>query len=136
MMSNKIPQMKFLTNLSLWKKISILTAFGLALGVGVFSSLGMRAVNQATEAMLQDRLTTAHLVAGYVDEALVRALNELKISAQSVESKGINGNLVPQMDALEAEYSRLSIHTCGIYLMDENGRGFLGQLKDSESGKY
>ncbi|MEE8318448.1 MAG: hypothetical protein V3R36_02285, partial [Dehalococcoidales bacterium] len=67
--------MRFLTNLTLGKKITLLTTIGLLLGVGIFSSLGMRAVNKATETMLQDRLTTARLVADYVDEALGRALS-------------------------------------------------------------
>ena len=74
--------MNFLTNLTLGKKINLLTTLGLLLGVGAFSVLGMRAVNQATDTMLQDRLTTAHLVAEYVDEALGRALTELRDTAQ------------------------------------------------------
>jgi len=56
------------------------------LGGGVFSFLGMRAVNQATETMLQDRLTTARLVADYLDEVLGRALTELRNTAQMIES--------------------------------------------------
>ena len=55
--------MRFLTDLTLGKRITLLTTAGLVLGVGVFGFLGMRAVNQATEAMLQDRLTTACLTA-------------------------------------------------------------------------
>jgi hypothetical protein len=69
---------KFLTNLSLWKKITILTAIGLALGVGVFSTLGMRAVNEATEAMLQERLTDQP-GSRLRRRALVRAVNALEI---------------------------------------------------------
>jgi signal transduction histidine kinase/HAMP domain-containing protein len=114
--------MEFLTNLTLWKKITLLTTIGLLLGVGAFSSLGMRAVNQATEAMLQDRLTTARLVADYVDEALGRALTELKNTAQSIESDGAKNNLEPQIEALEDTYSRLSIDTHGIYLLNEEGQ--------------
>ena len=66
-----------LTNLTLGKKITLLTILGLLVGVGVFSTIGMRAVNQATETMLQDRLTTARLVADYITESLTRALNEV-----------------------------------------------------------
>ncbi len=80
--------MTFLTNLTLGKKITLLTTLGLLLGVGIFSSLGMRAVNQATEAMLRDRLTTAQLVADYLDETLGRALSELKNVAQTIEGDG------------------------------------------------
>ncbi len=114
--------MKFLTNLTLGKKITLLTTVGLLLGVGVFSSLGMRAVNQATEAMLQDRLTTARLVADYVDEALGRALTELKNTAQMIEGDGSKSNPEPQIEALEDMYSRLSIYTHGIYLLNKEGQ--------------
>ncbi len=114
--------MKFLTNLTLGKKITLLTALGLVVGVGVFSFLGMRAVNQATEAMLQDRLTTARLVAGYVDEVLGRALFELKNTAQMIENGGINSNFEAQIEALEDAYSRLSIYAHVIYLLNERGQ--------------
>ena len=62
--------MKFLTNLNIKQKIAFLTVTGVILGISVFSFLGMRAVNQATEVMLQDRMTTTQLVAGYLDEIL------------------------------------------------------------------
>ena len=85
--------MAFLTNLTLGKKIALLTAVGLVLVVTIFSLLGIRAVNQATETMLQDRLTTAGLVADYVDERLERALAELKTTAQTIESDRTKGGL-------------------------------------------
>ena len=114
--------MPFLTNLTLGKKIALLTMIGLLFGVRVFSSLGMHAVNQATEAMLQDRLTTARLVSGYVDEALGRALSELEKTARAVEISGANGGFEAQIESLEATYSRLSIYTYGIYLLNEKGQ--------------
>jgi predicted DNA-binding protein len=112
---------KFLTNLTLGKKITLLTTVGLLLGVGVFSSLGMRAVNRATETMLQDRLTTAHLVADYVDEALERALDELEDTALAVRASGSINDLERQVQALKTTYSQLSIYTRSVYLLDESG---------------
>lgn len=112
---------RFLTNLTLGKKITLLTTIGLLLGVGVFSSLAIRAVNQATETMLEDRLTTAHLVADYVDEALRLALNELENTAQMIKSDGTKDELEYQIETLEAVYSRLSIYTKGTYLLNEEG---------------
>ncbi len=93
--------MKFLTDISLGKKITILTASGLLIGVGVFSSLGMQAVNRATETMLQDRLTTARLVADYIDESLERALSELKKTAQALELNDTGESLEAQINLLE-----------------------------------
>ncbi len=114
--------MKFLTNLTLWKKITLLTALGLALGVAVFSSLGMRAVNQATETMLEDRLTTARLLADHIDEALAQALAQLENTAETIEINGTKAHLDSQAQALEDAYSRLSVYTYGIYLLNESGQ--------------
>ena len=114
--------MKFLANLTLRKKITLLTALGLLVGIGVFSFLGIRAVNQATQAMLEDRLTTAHLMADYVDEAMGRALTEMKNTAQLIESDRVNDNLEAQIEALESTYSRLSIYAHSIYFIDERGK--------------
>ncbi|MEE8353958.1 MAG: ATP-binding protein, partial [Dehalococcoidales bacterium] len=111
----------FLTNLTLGKKIALLTALGLVFGVGVFSSLGIRAVNEATEAMLQDRLTTARLVADFTDEALGRAFAELENVAGSLGSVDTVDGVVRRLAALQESYSRLSIHTAGIYLIDQAG---------------
>ncbi len=113
--------MRFLPNLSLGRKIILLTTIGLLLGVGIFSSVAMRAVNQATETMLEDRLTTAHLVADYMDEALGRALMELKNTSQLITSDGIKADLEYQIEALEDTYSSLSIYTNGIYLLNKEG---------------
>ncbi|MFQ6121445.1 MAG: ATP-binding protein [Dehalococcoidales bacterium] len=122
--------MKLLTNLTLGKKITLLTTLGLLLGIGVFSSLGMGAVNKATETMLQDRLTTARLVADYLDEALGRALVELKNTAQMIESDGAKDNFEPQIEELEDTYSRLSIYTHSIYLLNERGQVIWSEPED------
>ncbi len=111
----------FLINLSLWKKIIILTILGVVVGVGVFAALGMKAVNEATDGMLQERLTIAHLVADYVDEALTRAQNEMSDSVAQIETEGNLDNLSSAMADLEGEYARLSIRTSGIFLL--NGQG-------------
>ncbi len=114
--------MKFLTNLTLGKRITLLTTLGLVLAVVVFGFLGTQAVNQATETMLQDRLTTAEVVADYLDEALGRALTELKNAANLIESNKVNGTIEARMGTLQDTYHRLSIHIHGIYLVNEEGR--------------
>ena len=114
--------MKFQTNLTLRKKIVLFTALGLILGIGLFSFLSMRAVNQATEAMLQDRLTTARLMADYVDEALARARVEMEICAQAIGDDGVNDHFESRIAQLKDTYSRLSIYIHGIYLLNGDGR--------------
>ena len=113
--------MKFLTNLTLGKKITLLTTMGLLVGVVVFSSLGMRAVNRATETMLVDRPTTARLVSDYVDEALERALSELENTAQMIDIDGAEDDFQAPIESLETAYSRLSIPIHSTYIIDKEG---------------
>ncbi len=114
--------MAFITNLSLVRKITLLTTLGLILAIVVFGFLGMRAVNQATEAMLQDRLATASLVAQYLDETIGRALIELERTAQMIEYNGVNGNLEFQIGAFEDIYTRFSIYVSSIYIVNQEGQ--------------
>lgn len=112
--------MGFLRNLTLGKKITLLTTLGLIFGAGVFGSLGLRAVNQATETMLQDRLTTAGVVADFVDEAVGRALTELQRTAREIDIKAGSQQMAEQVSALEDIYSRLSIHTQEVLVVDDD----------------
>jgi len=114
--------MKFLANLTLGKKITLLTALGLAIVISVFSFLGMRSVNQATETMLQDRMTTAHIVADYLDEIIQIALTELKHTVWMIESNEGTDNIQYSVEMIEETYRRLSIDTRSIYFLDENGQ--------------
>lgn len=118
--------MTLLTDLTLGKKITLFTAIGLLFGVGVFSTLGMRAVEQATETMLQDRLTTAQLVAGYIDDALAHAVTELQDTAAALDSASLTP-FPDQIRELELAYVRLSVHPLSIYLLGEDGRTYWSQ---------
>ncbi|HEY81899.1 MAG TPA: GAF domain-containing protein [Dehalococcoidia bacterium] len=113
--------MKLLSDLTLRKRIIILTVLALLLGAGLFSFLGMRAVDQATETMLQDRLTTARLMADYIDDALGRALAELVRCAQAVQD-GQASSFGAQIAALEDAFFFLSFYIHDIYLLDGRGR--------------
>lgn len=125
--------MRYLRRLTLGKKIFLLLSVGLVVGIGIFSFLGFRAVNQATEVMLEDRLTTAQLVAGYLDETLHRALLELESRAASIEYPEDNETLINEMEGLQKAYSRLSIPICNVYIVDTGGRVVWNSL-ENDSG--
>jgi signal transduction histidine kinase/HAMP domain-containing protein len=112
----------FLNDLTIGKKITLLTALGLLICVGLFSALGMRAVNQATDTMLEERLTTARLVAGYVDEALSRAIVELQNTVQVVGRAGTLDSYSLPVSGLQATYARSQIDVYGFYIYDGQGR--------------
>ncbi len=114
--------MSFLTKPSLGKKIAFMAAVGILAGVGVFWVLSMQALDQSTDAMLDERLTTTHLIADYTDEVLGNALNELKNTARTIEIDGVGGEIDPQIKTLEDTYSRMSISTLNIFVLDKEGR--------------
>lgn len=114
--------MKFHAKLTLGRKIALLVAVGLTTGVVIFSFLGVHALNRAKEAMLQDRMTTARLVADYLDEALGKALDELQKTSKEIGNGEIDSDFASQMDSLEETYQRLSIYIHGIYIVNEKKR--------------
>ncbi len=113
--------MKFLTRLTLGKKIALMASVGLLVGIGVFSFLGIRAVSQAVDTMLQDRLTLARLTADYIDDTLSRILAELTDIAQTIDDASFRINPEPHIERLEIIASRLSIYINAMYLMNSNG---------------
>ena len=114
--------MRFLTNLTLVKKVSLITAVGLLLGISVFSVLSIRAVNKAIESMLDDRLTTAYLIGNYIDEALDNAMTELEGTAGNIAAADSPAIVHAEIEALARVYDRMSISTLDIYLVDAAGR--------------
>src|SRR5512135_3432326 len=106
--------MKFLGGLSLGKKTAILAGAGLVLAIGVFSFLGIRAVGQAVDTMLQDRLTLARLTADYVDETLDRVTQETEAVAAAITTDSFQQDPAAYMDRLEMVASRLSVHVVDV----------------------
>jgi len=96
-----------------------MAALWLLVGVGVFGFLSMRALSQSTETMLQERLTTSHLIADYADEVLGRALDILENTAQGIEIDGVRGEIEPQIKTLEDTYSWMSISILNILVLNE-----------------
>lgn len=108
--------------LRLRSKIILLALACLLVGVGIFSYLGTRAIDRSTDKMLEERLTTARLVADYVDEVLGRALLELVTTAQTISIDQERSEVKGPVESLQNTYSVLSIATDDIFLLDENGR--------------
>ena len=110
-----------MSKLTLGRKIALMTAAMLVLGVGGFGYLTVQALDQSTDTMLEERLTTAHLIADYADEVLWRSLEELNITAQEIEFDSLPDEIEQQVNTLDRTYSRMSISTLNFYLLNEEG---------------
>ena len=113
--------MKILTNLTIRQKILILTAAGVVLVVAVFGTIGIRAVNQATEAMLEDRMIATQLLAGYLDEVLRVAMVEVQHTAGMIQDNASDEEIQQNINELESSYDRLSLSIQNIYVVDDGG---------------
>ncbi|MEE8354134.1 MAG: HAMP domain-containing protein [Dehalococcoidales bacterium] len=68
-------------NMTLQGRIGLLVLGGLAVGLGLFSWLGVRSVNESIDRTLDERLTMARMMASQVDGMLNYALVELSNAA-------------------------------------------------------
>ncbi len=114
--------MKFFSNLTLRTRITLYTALAILVGISIFSFLGIRAVNQSTQSMLDDRLTTARVVASYIDETLGRALSELENTARMIANEPVENKFGVHLAELADTYSHLSVYYRDSYVLDGQGR--------------
>jgi len=124
--------MKPLADLTLGRKITLLTAVGLIVAVGVFGYLGIRAANQATEAMLEDRMATSHLVSDYLDELLGHALEEMERTSQALVN---DENPQVHIETLETTFSHMEIPISATYLINRNGEIVLSEPPGAADGQ-
>ena len=75
----------FLSRFTLQTKITVLVVVGLLSTIGVFTNLGLTALEKSTRTRLQERLVIARLVADYQDQVLMLALKRLEAAAGRVE---------------------------------------------------
>lgn len=114
--------MPFLNSWTLQRKIGFFVVLGLILGVGTFGFLSLQALRQSTQVMLQERLTTARIVANYTSEVLSRAMAELENTAQSISSDTKLSQMDSVIGALPGVYSRSGIFTYDILLVTASGK--------------
>lgn len=113
--------MKPFSGLKLGGKITAVALVGLVVGIGVFSFLGMKAVNRTSQAIIDGLSTTARVVSGYLDETLNRAIAELELAAARVDVTKPAG-IESTVSSLEDTYQRLSIYLQNIYVLDDVGQ--------------
>ena len=110
-----------LTRLTLGKRVVFLTVAGILLGGSVFAYLSIQATNRSTQAMLQERLTTANLIATYADEVLARASREVEDTAIAISTVG-QDEAASKLGAMESAFSRMSLSVVMTLLLAEDGR--------------
>ena len=75
--------MASLDNLTLQKRIGLFVLTGLAIGLGLFSWVGMQSVNESIDKTLDERVTIARMMASHLDELLRVALVQVQNAAKA-----------------------------------------------------
>ncbi|MDP2719733.1 MAG: histidine kinase [Dehalococcoidia bacterium] len=94
---------------------------GLAVSLGTFSAIGILAIRESTDRVLQERLGNAQLVAKYTDSILLYAIRDLKdlaLEEQITRPWEINRKLV----LMTEDFNKLGFSIHKIFLLDSSGK--------------
>ena len=111
-----------LANLTLQKRIGLLVLAGLAVGLGLFSWLGVQSVNDSVERTLSERLTMARMVANHLDETLTYILMQLQNTANLNEGLPTKEQFDSVADSLLDTFDNLGISILNVILIDRNSK--------------
>lgn len=114
--------MRFLTGLSLQKRIGLLFLGGMAVGLGLFSILGIQSLNDSTKRTLEERLITARIVASQIDETLTYVLVQLQNTAGSMGESPTESQFELGANSLHDILAQSGIFSSSILLLDGDGK--------------
>lgn len=114
--------MRFLANLTLQKRISLLVFLSLALGLGLFSLLGVQSLSESTQRALDERLTISRIVASHLDETVYHSLIRLKDFSRSQSKLPTDSQFQEEAKALVNMLAELNMNSKGVFLLDNDGK--------------
>lgn len=111
--------------LGLQKRIMLYVTAGLAVMFGVLAFLGLGAIQQATQLVYQERLTTAYTTAGILERDFARIASDVQETGQELvgtqpgpPSPGSAASIMNHLDQVNP-YPFFSVN--GIWLLDSHG---------------
>lgn len=112
--------MAVLNNLSLRRKIGLLTMAALVIGLGLFSTLAIQSINESVQRTLQERLSIARIVATHLDQTLNYILVQLRDTARE---GGFSSGATFSMAAnsLRETLRETGVRMNSLYLIDAAG---------------
>lgn len=125
--------MGFLTNLTLQKRISLLVFVCLAMGLGLFSWLSIRSLNQSTQRTLDERLTIARIVGDHLDETLNHILAEVQNAADFGGALPSEEQFRESTRSVSAMLADTNVLVKGGFLLDPAGKVLLSEPPHPES---
>jgi signal transduction histidine kinase len=111
--------MAWLRNLSLQKRIGLLSVVCLAVALGTFSFVGIQSLNESTARILDERLTISRILANDLDETLTHVATHLQGIASSNTMPDAN-EFISMADALRQVLADTGIPVRNVILTDAN----------------
>ncbi|MBI2171175.1 MAG: GAF domain-containing protein [Chloroflexi bacterium] len=116
--------------LNLWPRLAIAVSLGFLLLFGVFSLLSLRAVNDSTDRILQERLVIAQMAAREIDGLLERSFYELEKATEFAAFNPQAPSLGEEYHMLAHSYGRIGTLSLGVHFLDAQGRVVLSEPPD------
>ena len=111
--------MGWFRNLSLQKRIGLLSIVSLAVALGTFAFVGMRSLNESTARILDERLTISRMLANDLDETLNHVVTHLQGIAHADEMSRTD-EFISTATALRRELADTGIPVRNVILTDVN----------------
>ncbi len=113
--------------LGLWPKLALAVTLGFLLLFGVFSLLSLRAVNDSTDRILQERLVLAQMAAREIDRLVERGFYELEKATEFAPFDPQGPSLAEEYHLLAHAYGRVGALSLGVYFLDAEGKVVLSE---------
>ena len=117
-------------DMTLQGRIALLVLGGLAVGLGLFSWLGVRSVSESIDRMLDERLTMARMVAGQVEGMLNYVLAELGNAADIGTELFTDERFEATARSLRSTFGQLGIAGQIVILTAADGETILAYPRD------
>ncbi len=109
----------------------MLVLAGLAIGLGLFSWLGVQSVNESVERTLNERLTIARVMASQLDEHMTHVLMHLQNAADFNGGSITKEQFETRADALSKILAESGILARNVILIDKDGKALQVEPEDS-----
>ncbi|MFH0942254.1 MAG: GAF domain-containing protein [Chloroflexota bacterium] len=114
--------MPLFINLSLQKRIGLLVAAALLVGLGLFSWLGLQSLKENTQRTLDQRLAIARIMANNLDGTLTHVISQMENTASIYRELPTEAEFNQVTSSLRRIFASSQVSVPNIIMADSNGR--------------
>ena len=127
LLSRKSSLAERLRRLALWPRLAIAVTVGFLALFGIFSGFSLRAVQESTDRVLQERLVVTQMASAELDRLLGRAFYELEKATEFASFEPSATSQAEEVHVLAHTFGRVGSFALGVYYLDPQGRVVLSE---------